>query len=181
MPLFTHRKRVHLGCTRHHMNFNITIKEIQFKTNQYFLANSYYTIFRKENKKKKFKSQDKVIDSKELKNIKIDEKIKFRVCLLQDLTHRYLERYIEKEKFFYIRQITEVSGEEIYINCGYFILPIHKYANEKSGQDITIKFIDPQGKASGAIKLYIEQNILELNYLNLMNYHHHHHHHLHRH
>ena len=167
MPLFTHRKRVHLGCTRHHMNFNITIKEIQFKTNQYFLANSYYTIFRKENKKKKFKSQDKVIDSKELKNIKIDEKIKFRVCLLQDLTHRYLERYIEKEKFFYIRQITEVSGEEIYINCGYFILPIHKYANEKSGQDITIKFIDPQGKASGAIKLYIEHEEREIiqNYL----------------
>lgn len=162
MPLFTHRKRVHLGCTRHHMNFNITIKEIQFKSNQYFLANSYYTIFRKENKKKKFKSQEKVIDSKELKNIKIDEKIKFRVCLLQDLTHRYLERYIEKEKFFYIRQITEVSGEEIYINCGYFILPIHKYANEKSGQDITIKFIDPQGKASGTIKLYIEHEEREI-------------------
>jgi hypothetical protein len=138
------------------MDFHITVKHINFTSNQYFLANSHYVIFRKENKGKKFQSKAKSISANDLKHIAIDQKIKFRACLLQDLAHRYLERYIPKEKKFIIRQVTEVPGEELYVDCGFIKLPLHIYAMQPSGQDVIVEFIDPTKKASGTVHLIIE-------------------------
>jgi hypothetical protein len=156
MPVFTHGKRTYLTCERHRMDFKITVKHINFRTNAYFLANSHYVIFRKENKNKKFKSKNKCLKAEDLKHVPIDEKVKFRACLLQDLQHKYLERYIVKEKRFVLRQVTEVPGEELYVDCGHFNLPLHVYGMLPSGQNLTVELKDPNGMATGTVELVIE-------------------------
>jgi hypothetical protein len=138
------------------MEFKITVKHIAFTTNQYFLANSHYVIFRKENKSKQFVSRYRVLTANDLKMVEVNEKIKFRSCMFQDLAHRYLEKYLPKDKRFLVRQVTCVSSEELYVNCGYFELPLNVYAMQPSGQDVVANFVDPNGMASGTVYLHIE-------------------------
>lgn len=154
--LFTHKKRTYLGCDRHRMDFKITVDHINFTSNQYFLANSHYVIFRKQNKNKQFVSKNRVLNANELRMVHIDEKIKFRTCMFQDLTNRYLEKYLPKNKRFVVRQVTAVTDEELYVNCGYFELPLDIYAMQPSGQHIEVAFVDPNGKAAGTVYLIIE-------------------------
>ncbi len=154
--IFTHRKRTYWGYDRSRVDFKITVDHINFTTNQYFLANSHYVIFRKENKSKQFVSRNKVPTASELKMVHVDEKIKFRACLLQDTAHRYLEKFLPKQKRFIVRQVTETKDEELYVNCGHFELSLDIYAMKPSGQEVTVNFVDPSGKASGTVALKVE-------------------------
>mmetsp|Transcript_62030 Transcript_62030/g.109182 ORF Transcript_62030/g.109182 Transcript_62030/m.109182 type:complete len:994 (-) Transcript_62030:119-3100(-) len=154
--IFTHRKRTYWGYDRSRVDFKITVDHINFTSNQYFLANSHYVIFRKENKNKQFVSRNKVPTASELKMVHVDEKIKFRACLLQDTAHRYLEKFLPKLKRFVVRQVTETKDEELYVNCGHFELALDIYAMKPSGQDVTVNFVDPSGKASGSVVLKVE-------------------------
>jgi hypothetical protein len=51
--LFTHRKRPHLLQERFDMDFTITVRSVKLTTNAYFLSNSTYIVYRKQNKKKR--------------------------------------------------------------------------------------------------------------------------------
>lgn len=88
--------------------------------------------------------------------VHVGEKIKFRACLLQDTPHRYLEKFLPKQKRFIVRQVTETKDEELYVNCGHFELSLDIYAMKPSGQEITVNFVDPNGKASGTVTLKVE-------------------------
>lgn len=165
--IFTHKKRTYLGCERHRVDFKITVDHINFTSNQYFLANSHYVIFRKQNKNKQFVSKNRVLNANDLRMVHVDEKIKFRTCLFQDLTNRYLEKYLPKNKRFVVRQVTAVTDEELYVNCGYFDLPLDIYAMKQSGLRIEVPFVDPNNKAAGTVFLLIEHEprTLVANYL----------------
>ena len=156
VQVFTHRKRSYVGCDRNRMDFKITVDHINFSMNKYFLANSHYVIFRKENKSKQFVSKSRVLTAAELKHVPVNEKIKFRSCLMQDLAHRYLEKYISKTKRFLVRQVTVIDNEELYVNVGYFELQLDIYAMMPSGQDVVVKFVDPGGMAAGTVALKVE-------------------------
>ncbi|KAJ1414039.1 hypothetical protein B484DRAFT_454928 [Ochromonadaceae sp. CCMP2298] len=156
--LFTHRKRPHLLQERFDMDFTITVRSVKLTTNAYFLANSTYIVYRKQNKKKRFTTLKKMTKVQETSIIPFNGigTINFKVSLFRTIQHKYLGCFMDKEKVFVLRQMTDSQEHKIYVDLGQFIFPMHKWATLASGQDVALPLRDPFRNAVGTIFLTVE-------------------------
>ena len=158
MPFFTHKKRPHLGVSKSQLRFKIHIHSIHFKENEYFLPKSHYQIFRHGNKLKHAQSSHKLNSlEKDTTCVEVDDCIEFKSKLFQDSAHKELGRFMPKEKKLVLRQTTKIpSGDDVYADVGVLLLPLHLYANRKSGFSEKVEIHDPDRLAKGTVEIFVE-------------------------
>jgi hypothetical protein len=82
--------------------------------------------------------------------------LSFKVSLFRKTKHKYLGRFIQKEKIFVLRQTIKNDDSEIYVDLGQFAFPMHDWAVLPSGQDVTLNLNDPTKNAIGKIFITVE-------------------------
>ena len=79
------KKRLHYGKRRIKVDFFLSVKNICFLTNDYFIRNSFYSLFFENDKANKIRSKDTLLfSSSEIRYILIDDVLKFTATLYID-------------------------------------------------------------------------------------------------
>ena len=79
------RKRLHYGKRRIKVDFFLSVKNICFLSNDYFIRNTFYSLFFEGDKVHKIRSKDNLLySSKEIRYILIDDVLKFTATLYVD-------------------------------------------------------------------------------------------------
>lgn len=159
----------HINQQSTRVDFNIHIIDISFTRNEYFLKNSYFTIFPKKKKSNRIKSMHRLKDINELLRLPINETLRLKKTLYQDLPSRYLERYLPKNTRIMIRQVTKINDfETIYRDLGYFELKLHeilsnyesniKETTQEELDNIIYEYpiVDPEDGAEATIRFSIQ-------------------------
>ncbi len=109
-------KSPHFGDKRSKVYVDIHINHISFKTNDYFLRNSYYTLYFKGSKNKKIKSRNITRTLEDLLDteLPVDDALSCSATLFVDYFHeKYLAgKFKNKYRNIVVRQMTKLrSGE----------------------------------------------------------------------
>lgn len=142
---------------KYKVKFRLHIKDISFTQNDYFLAGSTYTIFLKKKKRKRIKSLNVVRTPEDLSCLEINETLKIRTTLKQDLPSKYLEQFLPVKKKVVIRQVTKQGElESLYKDVGYIYLNLHEIAKGPEQQEMVFTLIDPDSCAEATIRVDME-------------------------
>lgn len=82
--MFLFKKKPHYGKRRHKIDFYLTVKNLCFTSNEYFIRNSFYTLYIENDKANKIRSKDNLYSFAEIRCVNIDEVLKFTSTLYID-------------------------------------------------------------------------------------------------
>ncbi len=145
------KKSPHFGDKRSKVDIELHINYLKFTTNDYFLRNSYYTIYFKGHKNNKLKSRTitRTLEDLLSQPIPVDSSLKCTATLFQDHLHvKYLNGKLkDKFKKLVIRQMTKLrSGEVLYRDVGYVLLPLHTFVQHPDKIDSRLPITHPINK-----------------------------------
>jgi hypothetical protein len=161
LPKMRYCPHLHFEEEKYRANFNISIRDIQFTRNDYFLKNSRYIIYQANHKKQQNIKTRYVWKIGELSNLQINDRIAFSTCLYQDMPSKYLEKYIPNFRRIVIRQRTKINNYEYLIrDIAYFELPLHEICFQQSPVHYEYDLFDPDDGIDAIIHISIEFEIL---------------------